>query len=364
MEIRLTDRTGMTGAHRVNPPCMTASTSTLSKSLDVSALVAQLRALEHLTRTEARIARVRTAQARTDTVRRELETNAAAADRRIERIGDALRSLDAVPDVLSPAVGNVLALVKAVAEQATPVDEAVLGDLVLEQQLRDRARYARGIAVHLGLAEIVALTDTLIEAHTETVEWLHTVLAQEAADGPRALEPTPLQRLAGGATRIAGLPARFAVERVNRTVDAVTHRGRVARARVEGVVEGTVEGARNLATEATETVTRIGRGTREVVQAGGDAVLTRTEQVARRENVDVLADAAHEARAESGALAASELPIPHYEELTAQDCIAAIRALDEADDVRTVSAFEAKHKNRSGVLDAAEARVTALAATR
>jgi hypothetical protein len=348
----------MTGPQKVHPSPMTTTT----EHIDVSALVAQLRALEHLTRTEARVARVRTAQARTDTIRRELETNAAAADRRVELIGDTLRSLDAVPDVLAPAVGNVLALVKAVVEQAQPVDEAVLGDLVLEQQLRDRARYARDIAAHLRMPEIVSLADTLIEAHTETVDWLHTVLAQEAAGGPRVLEPTPLQRIAGGATRIAGLPARFAVERVNRTVDAVTHRGRVARARVEGAVEGTVESALNLATQTADTVTRFGRGARDVAEAGGAAVLTRTEQVARREHADTIADVAHEARVDSGALAASELPIPHYEELTAEDCVAAIRTLDDPADVRAVAAFETTHKNRSGVLNAAEARVGALTA--
>jgi hypothetical protein len=335
--------------------------TTTTTQLDVSALVGQLRALEHLTRTEARIARVRTAQASTDTIRRELETNAAAADRRAELIGDALRSLDAVPDVIAPAVGNVLALVKAVAEQAQPVDEAVLGDLVMEQQLRDRARYARAIAAHLRLPEIVALTETLIEAHTQTVEWLHKVLEQEAVDGPRVLEPTPLQRIAGGATRIAGLPARFAVERVNRTVDAVTHRGQVARARVEGAVEGTVEGARNLATEAATTVTRIGRGAKEVAEAGRDAVLTRTEEVAEREGATTVADAAHEARAEAGILSAGELPIPHFEELTAQECIAAVGRLTDPADVRTVAAFEKQHKNRAGVLNAADARLAALA---
>jgi hypothetical protein len=343
-------------------PVHPAPMTTTITQLDVSALVGQLHALEHLTRTEARIARVRTAQARTATIREELLTNAAAADRRVELIGAALRSLDAVPDVVAPAVGNVLALVKAVAEQAQPVDEAVLGDLLLEHQLRDRARYARAIAAHLGLPEIVALTDTLIEAHTETVEWLHRVLAQDAVDGPRVLEPTPLQRIAGGATRIAGLPARFAVERVNRTVDAVTHRGRAMRARVEGAVEGTVESAVGLAAETADTVTRIGRGAREVAEAGGAAVLTRTEQVARRENADAIADAAHEARVESGALAANELPIPHFEELTSQACVDAVRALDDPDDVRAVAAFEQKHKNRSDVLDAAEARVGALTA--
>jgi len=335
--------------------------TTTTDRLDLSALVAQLRALEHLTRTEARIARVRTAQARTDTIRRELETNAAAADRRAERIGDALRSLDAVPDVLAPAVGNVLALVKAVVEQAQPVDEAVLGDLVMEQQLRDRARYARGIAAHLRLPEIVSLTDTLVEAHTETVEWLHKVLAQEAVGGPRVLEPTPLQRVAGSATRFAGLPARFAVERVNRTVDAITHRGQVARARVEGAVEGAVDGARNLATDAAGTVTRIGRGTREVAEAGRDAALTRAEQVAEDEGATEIADAAHEARAEVGALSPDELPIKDYDELTAQPSIAAIRGLEDPADVRAVVAFEEQHKNRAGVLSAADARIAALA---
>jgi len=334
--------------------------TTTTDRLDVSVLVAQLRALEHLTRTEARIARARTAQARTDTIRRELESNAAAADRRAERIVDALRSLDAVPDVLAPAVGNVLALVKAVVEQAQPVDEAVLGDLMLEQQLRERARYARGIAAHLGLAEIVSLTDSLVEAHTETVEWLHNVLAQEAVDGPRVLEPTSLQRVAGGATRCAGLPARFAVERVNRTIDAVTRRSQIARARVEGVLEGARTVGADVATGAATTVTRIGRGAGEVAQAGRDAVLTRTEQVAEREGAAAVADAAHEARAEAGILSAGELPIPHFEELTAQESIAAVRRLTDAGDVRAVAAFEEKHKNRTAVLDEAAARIAAL----
>ncbi|MDN5861686.1 MAG: hypothetical protein L0H84_24050, partial [Pseudonocardia sp.] len=335
-------------------------TTTTTNSLDVSALVAQLRALEHLTRTEARIARVRTAQARTAAVRRELRTNAADADRRAARIGDALRSLDAVPDVLAPAVGGVVALVKAIVEQVQPVDEALLGDLVLEHQLLDRAQYARGLAVHLGLSEIVALTDTLGTAHGETVEWLRTVLEQEASGGPRALEPTQLQRIAGGATRLAGLPARFAVERVNRTVDAMIHRGQATRARVEGTVEDTADATRNLAADAADTVTRIGRDTREVVDAGRDAALTRTEQVARAEDADTVADVAHEARAEVGALSADELPIPDYDELTAQPSIAAIRDLDDPGEIRAVAAFEAQHKNRVSVLDAADSRIAAL----
>jgi hypothetical protein len=324
-------------------------TETTDRQLRISALVAQLRALDHLTRTEARIARLRTAQARTSTVRRELEQNAAAADRRAAELADALRSLDAVPDVVAPLVGRVLALAKAVAEQAQPVDEAVLADLVLEQQLLDRARYTRELAGHLGLPAVVALAEKLTDAHSETVEWLHAVLAQEAAGGPRALEPTPVQRITGGATRLAGLPARVAVERVNRTVDALGRRGRAARTQVEGALQGTVESLRSLVA-----------GAQEVGGAGRDAALARAEEVAEREQAPAVADAAHTARARIGALSAGELPITRYEERTAADCVAAIRRLDDADDVRAIVAFEEKHKNRAGVLSAAGAQLAAL----
>ncbi|MGI5129298.1 ferritin-like domain-containing protein [Pseudonocardia sp. CA-107938] len=325
------------------------SNPTTDRQLHVSALVAQLRALEHLTRTEARIARLRTAQARTAAVRRELEQNAAAADRRVARIATALRSLDAVPDVVAPVVGRVLAVAKAVAEQVQPVDEAVLADLLLENELLDRARYARELAGHAGLPDVVALTDSLVDAHSETVEWLNTVLAQEAAGGPRALEPTTLQRIAGGVTRLAGLPARFAVERVNRTVDALTRRGRDA----AGRLQGTADGVRTLVSDV-----------QEVAGAGRDAALTRAEDVAERERAGTIADTAHTARARVGALSAGELPIPRYADLTAQNTIAAIRRLDDPDDVRVVAAFEEQHKNRSGVLSAADAQIAALSGSR
>ncbi len=50
--------------------------------LKTDALVTQLRALEHLTRVEAALARTRTAQARTGAVRTALQRNATDADRR------------------------------------------------------------------------------------------------------------------------------------------------------------------------------------------------------------------------------------------------------------------------------------------
>jgi hypothetical protein len=65
-----------------------------------------------------------------------------------------------------------------------------------------------------------------------------------------------------------------------------------------------------------------------------------------------------------GALAASELPIPHYEEMTAQNAIAAIRSLTDPDDLRAVIAFEESHKNRAGVIDAAQAHHAGIARRR
>lgn len=309
-------------------------------------LITQLRALHQLTRTEAQIARVRTAQARTDAVRRELEENAANADRRSTRIARELSAVGGVPDVVTPAIGRVLAFVKATVEQGQPLDEALLGDLTLEHQLRDRAVYVRTLARHAGRTSTEQLADDLVTAHEATVEWLTTVLAEEAVGGVAALEPTPLQRVAGGVSRVVGLPTRFAIERFNQAVAAVQRTG---------------EQAKETAGDVVGAVTRLGADAGEVVTSGRDAALNRAERVARREGSDGAAQAVHATRRNLGSLKASELPIAHYEEMTAQDAIAAIRTLTAVDDVTAVVAFEESHKNRSGVVSAAQTHVASLA---
>ncbi|MCX6464915.1 MAG: ferritin-like domain-containing protein [Pseudonocardiales bacterium] len=309
-------------------------------------LITQLRALEQLTRTEEQVARVRVSQARTAAVQRELEQNAANAARRATRLRRALDDLDAVPDVITPAIGRVLALVKATVEQAQPVDEALLGDLTLEHQLLDRARYVRTLARDAHDTGLERLADDLVEAHTATVDWLTTVLAEHALGGVAALTPTPLQKVAGGVTRVVSLPTRFAVEQFNRAVATVTRTGEKAR-----------EGAEEFA----GTVTRIGADAAEVAAAGRDAALARAERVARRDGADATAGRVHTARRDLGALSAAELPIPGYEGLTAPEAIAAVRELGSVDDVTAVVAFEEQHKNRSGVVSAAQTHVAALA---
>jgi hypothetical protein len=325
---------------------MANTTAATSKTVATDTIVTQLRALEQLTNTEVQIARVRVGQARTDAVRRELRQNGDNAVRRAARISDQLRALDAVPDVVTPALGRVLALVKGTVEQAQPIDEALFGDLTLEHQLLDRARYVRVLAQRAALPAVEKLAEDLVTAHTATVDWLTTVLAEEALGGPPALTPTPLQRVAGGVSRAVVLPTRFAVEGVNRAVQTVYRTGENAR--------GTVE-------DVAGRVMQFGTGTREVAAAGRDAAMQRAERVAHRDGADSVAGAVHEARADLGNLNASELPILHYEEMTAQHAIAAIRELTDPDQLNTVIAFEERHKNRSGVISAAQTRHAAIA---
>jgi ferritin-like metal-binding protein YciE len=312
-------------------------------------IVGQLRALEQLTRTEAQIARARLGQASTDAVRRELEQNGTNAVRRAQRIERALRDLDAVPDVVTPTIGRIVALLKTAVEQVQAIDEALLSDLALEHQLLDRARYLRVLAQRAGLDSVERLADDLVQAHTATVEWLTTVLAEEALGGPSALTPTPLQRFAGGVAHAVALPTRFAVEQVNRAVHTVYRTG-----------EGAVEAVEGVAGRAA----RFGSDAREIAAAGRDATLRQAERVARREGADNVAGAVHESRAGLGSLAASELPIKHFEEMTAPNAIAAIRELADPDDLRAMIAFEGSHKNRSGVVEAAQARLAAVARDR
>src|SRR4051812_36405434 len=313
-------------------------------------IVAQLRAIEQLTRTEAQTARVRTAQAQTDTIRRELRQNADNADRRVERIVGALRDLDAAPDVITPAVSRVVTLVKSTLEQAQPVEEALLTDLTMEHQLLDRARYVRVLAERADLPGVRKLADDLVVAHTATVEWLTTTLAEEALGGPAKLAPTPLQRVAGGFAQAVTLPTRFAVQGVNRAVDGLVRAGGQARDTV-GAVTGSVTG----------TVARVGSDGREVVTAGRDAALRRAEQVADRDGADSVADAVRATRTELGSLTAAELPIKGYDALSGQAASAALRKLTEPEQVRQVIAYEERNKNRSGVLAAGRDRFETLA---
>ena len=147
-------------------------------------LITQLRALHHLTNTEAQIAQTRQAQARDEAVREEWATNAANAHERGQLIAAALRDLGGVPDVVTPALGRATALAKAVVEQGQPIAAALFGDLALEHQLLDRARYLQALAHTANHADTRNLARRLQAAHQETIDWITSVLVEEASGQP------------------------------------------------------------------------------------------------------------------------------------------------------------------------------------
>ena len=317
---------------------------------DTTVLIRQLRALLTLTQTEEQVARIRIGQARTDAVRRELEQNATHAAERTAAITDQLRALAGVGDVVAPVLGRLTALVKGNLEQAQPIDEALLGDLQLEHQLLDRATYLKVLAEAAEQPAVQALAERLITAHRATVEWLTVVLAEEALGGPAALQATPFQRVAGGATKLANLPVRFAANTVNRAIGTAQHAGEQAGGTVTGVVDDVVDRAAAFTGAVRETLT-----------VGRVASLRRAERIAQREGDTTAAEAVAATRRELGDVSADELPIRGYDSMSTAQIAKAVRGLDSAADVQTVIRYEETRKARAGVVSATQTRLAALA---
>ncbi|UMB68211.1 ferritin-like domain-containing protein [Mycobacterium paraterrae] len=309
---------------------------------DTTKLLTQLRTLLDLTNTEIQVAETRVAQARTDAVRRELAQNAAHGRERAEAIEAQIRELGGFPDVIGPFLGRAAAAVKALTEQAAPFEEALLGDLALEDQLLDRARYTKALAVAAKHPGVEALADRLITAHSATVDWLTTVLAEDALGGPAALRRTPLQAAAGTAVKLVNLPVTWSARGVDRAVEALRSTG--------PALNDLVKRSGNAGEIAVKALS-----------ASQTAALQAAERVTRSEGATKAADALHTARAEVGVLEASELPIADYDSLNVNDAVASIRELDAVDDVRAIIAYEEAHKNRQRIVSAAQTRVAAIA---
>ncbi|WP_306359571.1 ferritin-like domain-containing protein [Nocardia sp. CC227C] len=309
---------------------------------DITTLLAQLRTVRDLTDTEIQIAETRVAQARTEAVRRELSENADNGRRRVEAIESAIRELGGVPQLVGPFLGRLAAAVKALVEQAQPFDEALLGDLTLEHQLLDRARYIKALATAAQRPDVVALADRLITAHSATVEWLTTVLAEEALGGPAALRRTPLQAATGATVKLVNIPVIWSTRGIDRALDAF----RTTPPALGDLLERGVH--------AGDVAVR-------TLSASRDAALETAERVARREGADSAADALHALRTSTGVLEPDELPIDDYEELNVSQAVAAVKGLTDPADVRAVVAYEEAHKNRHGVVSAAQTRLAAIA---
>jgi hypothetical protein len=87
-----------------------------------------------------------------------------------------------------------------------------------------------------------------------------------------------------------------------------------------------------------------------------DSALERAEVLTRRDGSAGALDAVHTTRLELGSLTEKELPVRDYDQLSAQDAVAAVKNLDAPDEVQAIIRYEEQHKNRSGVVSAAQTR--------
>jgi hypothetical protein len=314
----------------------------MTTAFDTATLLAQLRTLLDLTNTEIQVAETRIAQARTDAVRTELTQNAANGRARAESIEAAIRNLGGFPDIIGPFLGRAAAAVKALTEQAQPFDEALLGDLALEHQLLDRARYTKALAVAAKETDVQKLADRLITAHAATVDWLTTVLAEDALGGPAALRRSPLQAAAGAAVKIVTVPVNWSTHNLDRALETV---------RATPLAIGDLIGRGQRAGDIAATT----------LSAARDAALQTAEKVTRDEGAGRTADALHSARSATGVLDASELPIEDYDDLNVSQAVAAVKELEEPSDIRVIIAYEEANKDRQGVVSAAQTRVAQIA---
>jgi hypothetical protein len=311
-------------------------------SSTTATLIAQLRTVLDLTNTEIQVAETRVAQARTEAVRRELTENAANGRERAQAIEAAIRDLGGFPDVVGPFLGRAAAAVKALTEQALPFSEALLGDLALEDQLLDRSRYIKALAVAAKQKDVEKLATRLITAHSATVEWLTTVLAEDALGGPAALQRTPVQAAAGSVVKLVNLPLNWSTRGVDRAVEAV-------------------RSTRPALKELVSRGAHAGEVAAKAAVAARDVALETAEKVIRVDGSEDVADKLHSTRSRVGVLNSDELPIKGYDDLNQTLAAAAVKEITDAADIRVIVAYEEAHRNRARVVSAAQTRLAALA---
>ncbi|MET0578339.1 MAG: ferritin-like domain-containing protein, partial [Ilumatobacteraceae bacterium] len=275
-------------------------------------LVAQLNGLLRLTQTETMIAETRRAQAATSDVERELAANADKSRERSELLIAAVRDLGGAPDVVGAGAGRLAATVKSTVEQGQDLVEALFGDLALENELLARTRFAHMIADHLGETRSLKVLDRLEVAHTATVQWLMTRLGEVAVDAPPSLRPTPMQAIAGFSRRLYFLPAAQTARIANRGLETSTR----LRRRAGETVSTNVERSRDLIDAAGDVLT-----------AGRDAALKRTEEEAAQRGATRTVRNVNRARRDLGAVDGDELPIRGYDALAAKAAIGRIDRL-------------------------------------
>jgi hypothetical protein len=174
------------------------------------------------------------------------------------------------------------------------------------------------------------------------VDWLTTVLAEDALGGPAALRHTRLQAGAGTLVKLVNLPVSWSARGLDRVLDTV-------RATPPALGELLAQ-SKHAGDVAVKTLS-----------ASRDAALATAEQVARDEGADTAAGALRSVRTATGTPEPSELPIGDYDDLTVADIAAAIKELTDPADIRALLVYEQANKARRGVVAAVQSRLTAIA---
>jgi bacterioferritin (cytochrome b1) len=222
-------------------------------------LLSELQDLLRLTAFEQTIAGIRRSQAASTPIAEELAANAEKAGERKALLSDAVRQLGGAPDVVGATFGRVGAFLQSQLNQVQTLQGALLGDLALEHQLRERTRYARTLADSLGYRQVLPVLDRLETAHTATIEWLETRLAEVGRTGTSAIEATPVQVAVTAARRVLSAPFGVVSGTVNRGTALL---GRKASS-VEEVAAEAGERAVDTAKQAADTA-------KEVVSSAAD----------------------------------------------------------------------------------------------
>lgn len=331
-------------------------------------LLSELKDLVRLTAFEQTVATVRRAQARTEPIERELAENATKSGERLDLLESAVASLGGMPDVLTPLVGRAGAFVQSQVNQVQTLQEALLGDLALEHQLRERTRYARTLAQTLGESQLLPVLDRLEGAHSATIEWLETRLAEVGRTGTSALRATPVQLAVGAVRRTAVVPLGVLAAGVNRAGGTLARLTGKAPQPLQDLLADLEDAAAKVGDRVVDLTDR---GTTAAVGAGRPAAARSEQAVAdAAETVQQTAEQTAEQlttpalEATGGAdVGSAKPPFPGYEKLTGDSIMRHAADTDDVDELRTLLAFEQAHKARKGVLQAVQSRLEELSST-
>ena len=315
-------------------------------------LVAELQQLLRMTAFEQSIATARRVQARSTDIAEELAANAEKSGERLALLAGAVKQVGGMPDVVGPLLGKAGGFLTTQLNQVQTLQGALLGDLALEHQLRERARYARTLAESLGYTQVIPVLDRLETAHSATIDWLETRVGEVARTGTSALQATPVQVAVATARKALTTPFDVAAYGVNRVSGLLQRFGTKAAADVQVTAEEVVDAAATVVSTAK--------------QAAVDVYPTEGARAAAQETVEVAVD-------EFGAVGSltdntgvepdgEHAPFPGYDKLSGDSVMRHVAESTDLPDLQVLLAYEEAHKNRKGVVQAVETRLAALGA--